>query len=270
MQPVALLLAALLTGAANAPGRVVTLVPSFADDCYAIGAGAQLVAVSSYTDAPQARGLPRVADANSVDAEAILALHPSTVIGIPAQSRLVEPLRRAGVSVTLLDDDGYDRIFADLRAIGAITGRSREAAATVARLQRETAALYARTRSFVRRPSVFVVLNSAPIWTAGANSYIGELIALAGGTNAAAGVSAAYTQYSAESLVRAQPDIVVADRSAHIEAVLDREPWRALRAVQLHHVYSVDPDLIGRPGPAYNDGIRWLLDRLTPLATRSR
>jgi ABC-type Fe3+-hydroxamate transport system substrate-binding protein len=48
--------------------------------------------------------------------------------------------------------------------------------------------------------------------------------------------------------------------------VLDREPWRSLRAVQLHHVYSVDPDLLERPGPSYNDGLRWLVDRLTPLA----
>ena len=67
---------------------------------------------------------------------------------------------------------------------------------------------------------------------------------------------------------RDQPDAIIADPSTQLESVLDREPWRSLRAVKLHHVYSVNPDLIERPGPQYNDGLRWLIDRLTPLATK--
>jgi iron complex transport system substrate-binding protein len=251
-------------------GRVVTLVPSFADDIYAIGAGSQLVGVSAFSDAPQAKALPRVADASSVDVEAILALRPSVVIGIPAQARLVEPLARARVRVVLLSDDAYERIFANLRTIGALTGRRGAAAATIARLQHETAELQARTKSYARRPSVFVVLGSGPIWTAGSESYITKLIALAGGINAASDLHAAYGEYSAEALLRHQPDLLVADPATHLDAVLDREPWRSLRAVRLHRIYSVDPDIIERPGPQYNEGLRWLVERLAPLATPSR
>jgi ABC-type Fe3+-hydroxamate transport system substrate-binding protein len=233
---------------------VVALVPSFADDLFAIGAGSQVVAVSAFTDVPQAKSLPRIADYSSVDAEAIVGLRPTVVVGIPAQARLVEPLRRAHIPVALLADDTYDQIFADLRQIGTLTGREREAAATIARLQRETAALHARTKRFVRRPSVFVVLGSGPIWTAGSNSYINTLIQLAGGTNAA--------------LLRDQPDILLADPATRLASSLDREPWRSLRAVQLHRLYELDPDVIVRPGPNYNEGLQWLVERLTPLATR--
>ncbi|MGB6602355.1 MAG: helical backbone metal receptor [Candidatus Cybelea sp.] len=244
----------------------MTLVPSFADDVYAIGAGGELVGVSAFTDRPQAKQLPRVADSSSVDAEAILTLRPTVVIGIPAQARLTEPLRRAHVRVVLLSDDAYDRIFENLRVIGVLTGHELEARATIARLRRETAALQARTTGYVRRPSVFVVLGSGPIWTAGASSYITALIALAGGTNVASDLHAAYGQYSAEALLRHQPDMLVADAATNLAAVLDREPWRSLRAVRLRHVYSVDPDLLERPGPSYNEGLRWLVERLTPLA----
>ncbi len=247
-------------------GRVVTLMPSFADDLYVIGAGGQLVAVSAYTDAPPAQHLPRVADASSVDAEAIVVLRPSVVIGIPAQSRFVEPLRRAHVPVYLLADDTYDSIFSNLRVAGALTGHRREAAAEVDRLQRETAALVDRTRGFARHPSVFVVLGSGPIWTAGAGSYITKLIALAGGRNAAGDLGAAYGEYSAEALLRDQPDLLVTDPATHVEALADREPWRSLRAVRLHRVYAIDPDVLERPGPNYNEGIRRLLQRIAPLA----
>jgi iron complex transport system substrate-binding protein len=248
----------------------VTLVPSFADDCHAIGAGPQLVAVSAYTDAPETKGLPRVADAASIDVEAIVALRPSVVIGIPSQARLVEPLKSAHLRVVLLPDDAYARIFTNLRIIGELTGRRREAAATIERLQRETAELHERTRRFVRHPSVFVVLGSGPIWTAGAASYITTLVELAGGKNAADDLRAAYGEYSAEALVVRQPDVLAADPAANLEAVLDREPWRSLRAVRLHRIYYVDPDVIERPGPKYNEGLRWLVDRLTPLATAPR
>jgi iron complex transport system substrate-binding protein len=249
-------------------GRVVALMPSFADDLYAIGAGGQLVAVSAYTDAPQAKGLPRVADASSVGVEAIVALRPSAVVGIPAQARFVEPLRRAHVPVYLLADDTYDEIFSNLRAAGALTGHRREADAEIARLQRETATLVERTAGFARHPSLFVVLGSGPIWTAGAGSYITKLIALAGGRNAAGDLRAAYGEYSAEALLRDQPDLLVTDPATHLEALADREPWRSLRAVRLHRVYAIDPDVLERPGPNYNEGIRRLLERIAPLAQR--
>ncbi|MBV8372381.1 MAG: ABC transporter substrate-binding protein [Candidatus Eremiobacteraeota bacterium] len=248
--------------------RIVALMPFVADDLYAIGAGSQLVAVSSFTDDPRARALPRVADFTSVDAERIVALHPDVAIGIQAQARFAEPLRRAGVDVVLLSDDAFTDIFRNLQTIGALSGHAKPAAATVARLQRETMRLHARTRAFTRRPSVFVVLGSAPIWTAGSGSYIATLIALAGGANAAAGLHAAYGQYSAEALLRRQPDVLIVDPIIRLGALTDREPWRSLRAVHLKRVYDVvPPDIIERPGPYYNEGIRWLVERLTPIAS---
>jgi ABC-type Fe3+-hydroxamate transport system substrate-binding protein len=274
-----LLLAATLLNACVAPrqsenatgtkhARIVAMMPFVADDLYAIGAGSQLVAVSSFTDDPRARTLPRVADFTSVDAERIVALRPDMAIGITSQARLVDPLRRAGIVVVLLHDDAFADIFANLHAIGVLANHRNEAAAVIARLHRTTMQLHARTRAFARKPSVFVVLGSGPIWTAGSTSYIATLVALAGGRNAAADLHAAYGQYSAEALLRAQPDVLVTDPAIRLDAAIDGEPWRSLRAVRLHHVYTVDPAaIIERPGPQYNEGIRWLVERLTPLAT---
>jgi iron complex transport system substrate-binding protein len=270
----ATLFIALLAGAcASGPGAgggggIVTLVPSFADDVYALGAGRQLAAVSAFTDDPRAAALPRVADSSSVDAEEIVALRPSLVIGIPSQARLVEPLRRAHLHVVLLPDDDYDRIFTNLQTIGGLAGHRREAASLVARLQQETAKLHARTLRFAWHPRVFIVLDSAPVWTAGAGSYISKLVTIAGGRNAAADLGAAYAPYSSEALLEDRPDVLIADRATHLQAALDREPWRSLQAVRLRRVYSIDSNLLERPGPHYNDAIRWLLDRLSPIASR--
>ena len=92
--------------------RLVTLVPSFAEDVVAIGARAQLVGISKFSDdVPNSASLPIVADFASVDTERIIALHPDVVAGIPSQARLVVPLQRAGIHVVLIPDDSFDDIF---------------------------------------------------------------------------------------------------------------------------------------------------------------
>jgi ABC-type Fe3+-hydroxamate transport system substrate-binding protein len=252
------------------PSRVVALVPSLVEDLFAIGAGPQVVAVSSFSDnVSAARGLPRVADFTSVDAEKIVALHADLVLGIPSQQRLVEPLERAGVRVVLLPNDSYDDIFTSLRQAGVLTGHAREAEMEIAALRHATAQLQARVRSFRRRPSVFVALGTAPIWTVGDASYIGTLIAMAGGRNAAADLHAAYGEYSAEALLHDDPDLIAADAAVHLASSLDREPWRSLRAVREGQVFVIEPaNALMRPGPQYNEGLLWLIERLAPQATR--
>ncbi|HEY1976798.1 MAG TPA: helical backbone metal receptor [Candidatus Baltobacteraceae bacterium] len=265
--PALLLLA--LTAVAPAPHpRIVALMPSLVEDFFSVGAGAQVVGVSVYSDVPNAKGLPVVADFSSVDAERIVALHPNVVVGIPAQARLVDPLKRAGMHVVLLPDDSYDSIFTNIKAAGDLSGHAREAATLASRLMRVTNELRAHTAAFKRKPSVFVVLGTGPIWTAGKKSYIATLIAMAGGRNAGDDLDAAYGQYSSEALLRDQPDAIVTDPSVHLGAVLQNEPWRSLNAVRARRIFVVDPAaMLERPGPNYNEGLRWLVERLTPLGT---
>lgn len=251
----------------GAPQRIVALVPSLVEDLCAIGAARQLVGVSGATrDVPCARGVAIVGDFATVDVEKIVALHADLVVAIPAQALLVAPLRRAGVHVELLDDDSYANIFDDIAALGRLTGRQPQASRSIASLKAQTAHLVA-SRKFARTPSVFVALGTGPIYTCGPASYIATLIALAGGTNAVTSLPGAYGEYSAEALLRSQPDAIVTDPSVGLDAVLDREPWRSLRAVQNGHVLILkDAALLERPGPRYNEGLRWLIEHLAPLA----
>jgi ABC-type Fe3+-hydroxamate transport system substrate-binding protein len=260
-----------LLGSASPP-RLVTLMPAMADDLFAIGAGSQLVGVSRFTeDNPAARNIPLIGDFQSVDVEKIVALHPDVVVGDPSQAALVAPIRRAGIRVVLLKDDSYQDIFANLRSLGDLSARRPQAEALIARLQQETSRLRARAARFTYHPSVFFALGTGPIWTAGPGSYLATLLAFAGARNAAADLHVPWAQYSEEALLRAQPDAVVADYETPLRSVLSREPWRSLRAVREGHVFLVVDrrvdDALFRPGPNYNEGLRWLIERLSLLST---
>jgi ABC-type Fe3+-hydroxamate transport system substrate-binding protein len=259
---------------AHAHARIVTLIPSFAEDVIAVGAGAQLVAVSKFSDDIRGTaGLPVVADVQSVDVERIVALHPDVVAGIPSQARLVAPLERAGIRVVLIRNDSFDDIFTDLRELGELTGHPAVAGAVIARLQAQTARLHATIARRAAHPTVFVALGTTPIWTAGKTSYIARLIELAGGRDAASDLSAPWGEYSEEALLRAQPDAIVAGRDTDLSSVRTRQPWRSLRAMREDHVFSItDPRIdnaLFRPGPRYNEGLRWLIERLSSLSTRT-
>ncbi|HEV8019921.1 MAG TPA: helical backbone metal receptor [Candidatus Lustribacter sp.] len=244
----------------DAPLRIVSLIPSLTEDLFAIGAGPMVVGVSEFTDyPPAARSLPIVANYSTADAERIVQLHPDVVVGIASQAAPAAGVRKTGIRTVLLDDNGFDDIFRNIEALGLLTGRDDEARALTDRLRARTTALMRTVHKRGRPPSVFVVLGTGPIFTVGDTSYIGKLIALAGGTNAAA-IHDAYGAFSAEGLLAVQPDVLVADPTIQLQSVLDRPPWNALRAVREHHVaYLPDPAILERPGPRYNDGLAWLI-----------
>jgi ABC-type Fe3+-hydroxamate transport system substrate-binding protein len=262
-----LLLGAAAPAGSQAKPRIVSLIPSATEGLFAIGAGPQVAGVSAFTDyPPEATHLPVVSSFDSVDTERVLRLHPDVVVGIAAQAPLVADLRRAGVKTYLLADDSYDDIFRNLTRLGELSGHVPEATALVRRLRARTAQLQQSVRG-ASRPSVFVVLGVAPIFTVSDSSYIATLIGLAGGRNATGPLKDAYPRYSAEALVALQPDVIVSDRETGLAGVLDRAPWNALRAVRTGRVYVLDnADLLERPGPRYNEGLEWLIARLHPHA----
>jgi iron complex transport system substrate-binding protein len=247
----------------DVPQRIVSLLPSLTEDLFAIGAGASVVGVSAYTDYPPAAAkLPIVAGFASIDAEKTVALHPDVVVGIEAQRAQAADVRKAGIRTVLLRDDGFDDIFRDIESLGMLTARVDAARALNDRLRARTLALMHDVHRRARPPRVFVVLGIGPIYTVGDASYIGKLIRLAGGVDAAQ-IDAPYGAFSAEALVAAQPDVIVADPTVQLPSVLDRPPWNALRAVRAGRIaYLPDPAILERPGPRYNDGLAWLIATL--------
>ncbi len=243
--------------------RIVSLIPSLTEDLFAIGAGPNVVGVSSYTDFPAAAAkLPVVASFTSVDAERIVALHPDLVLGIPAQARLTSDLQRAGLHVELVSDVAYDDIFSALARVGALTHRDASARALIASLRRRAAALERRVPRGPR-PATFVVVELSPLYTIGDSSYIARLVALAGGRNAARDVRLPYAPYSDEALLAAQPDVIVSGATSGLAASLGSAPWRELRAVRAHRVYILaDSGILVRPGPRFVDGLAWLIAHL--------
>jgi iron complex transport system substrate-binding protein len=242
--------------------RVVSLIPSLTEDLFALGAGADVVGVSEYSDYPAAaKKLPHVASYTSVDAERIVAMHPDLIVGDYSQESTIQPLLRAKLHVELFHEDSVTEVYAVVQRLGVFLGREAQADALVANMRTTSARLMQHLdRSHAK--SVFVVLDIAPIYTVGKQSYINTLIEMAGGRNAA-DVRQAYGRYTAEAVLALQPDVIVVDPAVGFQSVENREPWRSLRAVQRGNVEMIpDPGILLHPSPRYNLGLKWLIDVL--------
>lgn len=224
--------------------RIVSLAPALTEDLFAIGAGHDVVGVDAYSNRPaRARTLPRVGGMRDVNAEAILALRPDIVIGIPYEAAHLADLARAGVRTEVLPlDDLRDDLHA-IERLGVLTGNAPAARRLVASIRARLAAL-ARTARRTRRLTAFVSLGG--MGSAGGGSYVDELLGLANLRNVAGDVRRPWLTFSPEELLRAQPDVIVVTDST---PPLAGEPWSRLTAVRTGRIVRIPEDDLLRPGP---------------------
>jgi iron complex transport system substrate-binding protein len=242
--------------------RVVSLAPALTEDLFAIGAGPDVVGVDAYSDRPAAAAkLPRVGSMRSINSEVIAGLGPTLVVGIPYEAPNLQDLARTGVRTESLPIDTLDEDFAAIARLGVLTGHEAGATALLASIHRRLDAIARATRG-LPRPTAFVVVDTSPIYTAGANSYIADLLQIMNVANAAQGIRSAFPTVSAETLEAEDPDILIVTRRTVIPNV---PPWSNLRAVRQHRIVTVDEDDLFRAGPRVVDVAEALAREIAPL-----
>jgi iron complex transport system substrate-binding protein len=119
------------------------------------------------------------------------------------------------------------------------------------------------------KPSVYLEIDTwGGYWTFGAGSFGDELILLAGGTNIAANVSEEYTALTSEFVIASDPDIIVYTTNPWIvttpETIKARTGWNGIEAVVNDDIFSIDDNLVSRPGPRLIDGLEALVEMIHP------
>lgn len=241
--------------------RIVSLVPSATEMLFAIGAGPQMVAVSSFDQyPPEVAALPRVGALIDPDMERILTLKPDLVVAYGSQHDLRVQLERARVPVFAYTHGGIGDALDAMRALGARTGHAREASNLAARIGADLAAL--RNRVQDRRPPLtLLVLGREPltlrgVYASGGRGFLHEMLTIAGGRNVFGDVDRENVQPSTESLLARAPEVIVELRpgTPPDAATIAREQdaWRSLAAVpavrqkRMHLLYG-DALLVAGP-----------------------
>lgn len=254
------------TVALHAPAtRIVTLAPHAAELVYAAGAGARIVGVIRGTDYPPAtKVLPVVGDVAALDVERVIALAPDLIVTWPwTTPRQLASLREAGIAVFEAEPRRIDGIATDIERLGRLTGTDEVASAAAAAF-RERIATVARARTPGAPLRVFYQVSDAPLFTLGGDHLVSQALTLCGGANVFARLRIPAPQVGIEAVLAANPQVIVAGTNdAKRPAWLDAwTRWPTLDAVRHHALYTVDANLLHRPGPRFAAGVEQLCDTL--------
>jgi len=262
--PIAALGAVLTAWLAAAPAtvarRVVCMTPAFTEICFALGHGDAVAGVTDYCDYPDAaRRLPRVGGFLNPNLEAIIRLAPDLVLLVPEEAELAQRLSALGIRAevlslyTLVDIENAMRVIA--RRLGDPAAGER-----LARSWRRDLQAVAREGKTGTPLRVMVVVGRNPsslnnVFVAGPETFLGELVRLAGGRNVYQG-KIRYPSLSLEGIAHADPEVIVEmypgmklDSAQMAALVRDWDRLPALAAVRSRRVHVLDDAYLAIPGP---------------------
>lgn len=255
--------------------RVVSLVPAATEMLFAAGAGAQVVAVSSFDERPEAvRSLPRVGALLDPDLERILALKPHLVVTYHSQDALERQLAQAGIEQFTFTHGGLGDMLATFEALAARVGHADEGRTAANLLRARFTAVRMRVEDRPR-PRVVLVFGREPgalrqVWASGGIGFLHDLLDLAGAENVFADIPRENVQATTEQLLARAPEVVVelgdADAAATAAAVREWSVLAGIPAVRDGRILRLAGDDFVVPGPRLADAAEQLARALHPEA----
>lgn len=254
---------------AQAPARMVSTSPSITETLFALGAGDRVVGVSTYCRFPaEVAKLPKVGTFLKPDPEIIARLKPDLVFVHTGPNRTAEQLATLGIKTAIVDRGTLPSVFTTIRQIGTAAGVPERAD----RLLAEIEARLNRVKSAVAgRPSKKVLIivgrrtgTLSDIVAVGRDSYLNDLVTMAGGQNVLGGAAATfgkpeYPRISMETVISLAPDVII-DIGEMGESPADSERrkritedlWKRqtlVKAVRENGVRAVHDEAFVVPGP---------------------
>jgi iron complex transport system substrate-binding protein len=253
------------------PARIVSLVPSLTESLCALGECARLVGTDRFSNWPaQVQALPKLGGLDDAQVERIAALKPDLVLAAPS-ARAVERLEAVGLKVVVLHSRSHQDVRRSLLLLGELFDHPARAQAAWRQIEQQMAEAAARVPPALRGRSVYFEVESAP-YAAGPTSFIGETLTQLGLRNIVPASLGPFPKLSPEFVVRAQPDIVIAESRNHRD-MAQRPGWASLRALQQQQVCSFPSEryeLLVRPGPRLGQAALQLADCLAAMGKDAR
>ena len=252
------------------PQRLISLAPSVTEILYFLELGDRVVGVTKFSYYPPAAALkPKVGSYINLNVEQIISLSPDLVIGtVDGNKRtVVELLEQAGIPFFVVNPRNIREAIETVATLGRVCGIPEKARSLATGLNERVNKITEKTRS-CKRPRVFLQINLRPIMTANRNTFLHDLIGLAGGINMAGDKSITYPKIGLEEVIKRKPEVIIIssmERGGRFEkARQEWLKWTSIPAVKNNRVHLIDSDLIDRPSPRIIDGLEAMVRIIHP------
>ncbi len=244
------------------PQRIVSTSPAVTEIIFALGGSDLLVGRTDFcVYPPEAAQITSIGGISNLNIERIVSLNPDLVISgsmIPKKSTV--QMEKMGVpTVCVIEQQRYEGLYDNISKIGSLIGRTKAADSLNALLRDRLKRLNVQTTAQPKSVYYVVGFGASGNFTAGGDSFINDIIRLAGGRNIAEDNSG--WSYSLEKLMQQNPDYIVI-RKEDSTSFCRMAPYNNLDAVKNGRVIAIESSLIDLQVPRNTEAIQFLFDRL--------
>jgi len=253
------------------PMRIIAMAPSSAEVICALGAEDRLIGISSYVTWPRSLlALPRVGGLHDPSLESIFALDPDLVILRGSSTSLERMCDDHDIRVYRDRTDSLPSIFATIKEMGELLGATEKAEA-LNRDIRDQLNQIEETAQSDHPPAVLLTLRGperlANVTTVAGDTYLSELIRIAGGRNVFGDSDAPYPQIRMEEIVARQPDVIIEllpglpiNAEQHDALLAQWKPFESIKAVRDGQIRFITDDYATVPSPRVKQMARRMAD----------
>lgn len=249
------------------PMKIVSLSPNATETIFALGAGGKLVGRTDFCYYPaETANIPSVGAITEPNIETIASLEPDLiVISNMFTPELRDKLESLGYKVLdLSSHDTFEGVYTSISNMGLILN-CQDASATLINEMKATISEIEEKVKGVEPKTVYYVVGFGEYgdYTAGAGTFIDQMITMAGGINVAQDTEG--WKYSVEKLVEKDPEIVICSKYYDSKVGIEMtNGYKELTAVKEGRLIEIDNDLLDRQGPRTAEGLLELVKIIHP------
>lgn len=219
-------------------------------------------------DVANVDGLPKLGDCWHMDSvEKVLKLKPSLVIGsVPYKQETLAKLLEHPLNFFATNPRSLADIENDIRMLGRIAGRPKQAEQLIKKMHQEFVALAKKTR-FIRK-KLRVYCEAWPNPRISSPPWVAEIVTLCGGEM----VVPAGQKVADEQVAEAQPAVIIlawaaTGNKAKPQKSYEVAAWKDVPAIRNKQVHVVRDELLNTPGPPLVAGAKQLFGIFQKAAT---
>jgi len=250
--------------------KIIVLSPSALEIIDGLDAMELVVEVDSWSVSegePLAEGFEGIGDYQGLNIERITELNPDILIAITGgpedDYRKVEEL---GIEIyRVIDIKGIQGVYDEITNISKVIGLEDKGKELVSNLKNGVDEIYNKVKdlSNEEKPRVFYEVWNDPLMSAGADTFISDLIEKSGGVNILSEDNlTGWPEYSVETLIEKNPDVIIAPMSlaADPSVITGDERFSSIDAVTHGRVYVIPDNPISRPNQNLIKAL-WMLSK---------
>jgi len=255
------------------PVRIVSLAPNITEILFELGLDEIIIAVSSDSDyPPQTESKQKTGTFWQPNTEAIIAAKPDLIITerFERQNAVAETLNKLGYPVLALKIEKIPELFTAIEQIGCSAGCDQQAERLVETINLRLNQLKEKFHS-VNKVRVLWVVQTEPLRIVGRDTFVNDLIEIAGGENAIGPTIQYYPPVSSEEIIACGAEVIIhsaMDSSDLSRQQKDAEAFWAkipnLPAVKNKRIHVIKADTALRLGPRLPQGVEIIAGLLHP------